>query len=144
MGNSVQVFFILQGAPMGCFSYMCKVCGRAILSDSSRGHPVILFFIEDGKVKQKMEGEYDSYGRVFKKRGEGSHEWKRRWQDIVNIHFDSGEDGIAAIHTKCYLGTPPTTKSDDDPDQGWGTYEENDDWDDEPSYYLDVNDKRFF
>lgn len=50
---------------MGCFSYLCKECGKGILSNSFKGEMVKLFYIKDGKVIEMMEGEYDSYGRVF-------------------------------------------------------------------------------
>jgi hypothetical protein len=50
---------------MGCFSYLCKECGKEILSNSFRGEQVKLFYLQDGKVVEQMEGEYDSYGCVF-------------------------------------------------------------------------------
>jgi hypothetical protein len=50
---------------MGCFSYLCKECGKGILSNSFCGEKVKLFYIKDGDVIEYMEGEYDSYGRVF-------------------------------------------------------------------------------
>lgn len=50
---------------MGCFSFMCQGCGKAVLSDSFSGHQVELFLLKDGDVIQHMSGQYDSYGRVF-------------------------------------------------------------------------------
>lgn len=50
---------------MGCFSFICKECNKPVNSDSFQGEMVKLFLLKDGKVIQQMEGEYDSYGRVF-------------------------------------------------------------------------------
>ena len=50
---------------MGCFSFMCNECDKPILSSSFSGQKVKLFLLKDGKIIQNMEGEYDSYGRVF-------------------------------------------------------------------------------
>ena len=50
---------------MGCFSFNCKKCNKGVLSNSFVGEKVKLFLLKDGKVIEKMEGEYDSYGRVF-------------------------------------------------------------------------------
>ncbi len=144
---------------MGCFSFMCKKCGKAILSSSFRGQEVELFLLKDGRVIQHMSGEYDSYGQVFIKdsqREDVKHplmksvEWddpfpnsfKKRvgikngkiitvetdeiddrdpWSKVCDLMFDNDKsNGIAAIHTKCYSGVPPTTESEDDPNQGWG------------------------
>lgn len=51
---------------MGCFSFKCLECGRGIRSSSFSGEKTHLFLLKKGKVIQKMTGEYDSYGRVFK------------------------------------------------------------------------------
>ena len=105
---------------MGCFSYICKECGKPILSDSFSGQKVKLFLLENGRIKQKMEGQYNSYGRVFTENLENSVEWEGDWGDIITDHFGSNSsEGIAAIHTECYK-QDPTTKSEDDPNQGWG------------------------
>lgn len=50
---------------MGCFSFLCKECDKGILSSSFAGQKCHLFLLKDGEVVQKMEGEYDSYGRTF-------------------------------------------------------------------------------
>ena len=50
---------------MGCFSFMCKECEKPILSTSFSGQEVKLFLLNKGEVIQEMEGQYDSYGRVF-------------------------------------------------------------------------------
>ena len=50
---------------MGCFSFICNECKKPVNSDSFQGEMVKLFLLQDGKVIQEMEGEYDSYGRVF-------------------------------------------------------------------------------
>lgn len=190
---------------MGCFSFMCKECGTSIRSDSVSGEMVRLFLLKDGKVIQEMEGEYDSYGTVFKpktsivskvlNKGRDSFKWdcpeireaikgKERkikviglehtmWHAVTDL-ISKGEgyrnpgyglplvddvdyevwskiyttcdledaletlnsrrnkiddrewlkepepgNGIAAIHSACYTGTPPTTLSPHDPNQGW-------------------------
>jgi len=118
---------------MGYFSFMCKECGKAILSNSFRGQKVELFLLKNGDVVQHMSGEYDSYGRVFTKDSDDSIEWDMDWDDVVGLMFDGDESsGIAAIHTRCYTGEVPKTKSDDDPDQGWGVegeyFNNDDDW----------------
>jgi len=104
---------------MGCFSFICKQCGNAIKSDSFSGEKVKLFLLKDGKVIEQMEGPYDSYGRVFNDEDE-SIQWKMDWKDVCALMFDSNtENGIAAIHTKCWKNKIPITRSEDDPKQGW-------------------------
>ena len=106
---------------MGCFSFMCKECGEAILSNSFRGQQVELFLLKNGVVIEHMGGEYDSYGRVFKPDFSDSIYWDMDWDDVVDLMFHQNEsNGIAAIHTKCFRDSMPTTRSEDDPNQGWG------------------------
>jgi hypothetical protein len=106
---------------MGCFSYICKECGKPILSNSFSGQECRLYRLEEGVVQQEMRGEYDSYGRTFTPDMKDSHQWRGSWAEHVDAHFDGGEGtGFAAVHEKCFTGTVPTTKSDDDPNQGWG------------------------
>ena len=177
---------------MGCFSFKCKECKKPVNSTSFEGENVILFLLKDGEVIQQMQGDYDSYGRVFidntqdpsvqhglrlsrqweaaepldqetvricgeetaiwhtvchlMEKGNG-HKFKKYfdWSTVKDLsdvdQFRAYEEfqklppvweygkgfepkpgnGIAAIHTACYKGVPPTTKSDDDPDQGWGS-----------------------
>ncbi len=154
---------------MGCFSWMCKECGKAVLSTSFEGQRVKLFLLKDGKVIQEMEGDYDSYGRVFKdgtqdpsvkhslresvhwkepfpdKRFRDTHpdpfverslqasidaldavdDDREAWSKVCDLMFSKNPaNGIAAIHSKCFTGEVPTTKSDDDPNQGWGPEDE--------------------
>ena len=90
---------------MGCFSFICKKCGKPIHSNSVTGQQVHLFLLEDGHVRESMFGRYDSYGRVF------GEQWR------IN--------DIAAIHAACWDGFYPRTRSDDDPEQGWCIAEEN-------------------
>jgi len=105
---------------MGCFSFMCQKCGKAILSNSFTGQPVKLFLLKDGVVIEQMEGEYDSYGRVFDKNKE-SIKWNMSWDDVCNLMFrKERSNGLAAIHSKCYKEEIPSKRSDDDPNQGWG------------------------
>lgn len=106
---------------MGCFSFMCKECGKAILSNSYRGQSVELFLLKNGEVFQHMSGEYDSYGRVFNPQTFESIKWDKDWNDCCDLMFSNNDaEGIAAIHTECYKGVVPTTQSDSDPNQGWG------------------------
>jgi len=110
---------------MGSFSFMCKECGLPILSDCHKGEKVNLFLLEDGKVIDSMSGEYDCYGGVFENGNTNSIIWSMEWCDIIDLHFNKNiGDGIAAIHTDCYRGINPTTRSDDDPNQGSGYEDE--------------------
>jgi len=107
---------------MGCFSFKCKTCGQPINSNSFRGEQCVLFLIKDGEIIESMEGEYDSYGRVFNNGGH-SVEWEIPWNDICDLMFDKKKNnGMAAFHLNCYDGTPPTEESEDDPNQGWGKF----------------------
>lgn len=104
---------------MGCFSYICKECDNPILSDSFSGQEVKLFLLKDGKVIETLEGQYDSYGRVFDNKME-STDWKMDWSDVCDLIWDQNKgNGIAGIHSKCFKNVP-TTQSKDDPNQGWG------------------------
>jgi hypothetical protein len=106
---------------MGCFSWMCKECGESILSSSADGDHAILFLLLDGKVIEYMQGEYDSYGRVFNDDKKKSIDWSAMTWDTI-VGYDCGNNpksGIAAVHTKCFNGKVPTTKSAHDPNQGW-------------------------
>ncbi len=105
---------------MGCFSFMCKRCDKAILSNSFRGQKVELFLLKEGKVIEQMSGEYDSYGRVFDNNME-SIEWKMDWGDVCDLMFNKNRgNGIAAIHSSCWENEIPCERSYDDPNQGWG------------------------
>ena len=136
---------------MGCFSFMCKECSKAVLSNSFTGQEVTLSLLKEGTVVQSMTGEYDSYGRVFIKntqREDVQHDlkesvqWKDPSPDVPEnrrdtsddhwiwlrvcrlMHSDDTSNGIAAVHTKCRIeGKVPVTRSEDDPDQGWGDLE---------------------
>jgi hypothetical protein len=89
--------------------------------------------VKEGEVLEWMQGEYDSYGRVFKVETKGlgphgdetSYQWTAMdWGDIVDLHFGSDSySGIAAYHTGCFNGDmDDVCVSDDDPDQGWCDY----------------------
>jgi hypothetical protein len=105
---------------MGCFSFMCQKCEEAILSNSFTGQPVKLFLLKDGEIIEQMEGEYDSYGRVFDE-NKKSIEWEMDWLDVCSLMFNKERgNGIAAIHSKCYKDEIPSERSNDDPNQGWG------------------------
>jgi hypothetical protein len=129
---------------MGCFSFMCKECGKAILSNSFAGQKTKLFLLKNGEVFQEMEGEYDSYGRVFNEDKSGSIIWNNPfpelplsrfekpkegeepdehtyWGRVCDLMFSKSlKDGIAAVHSKCFTGEIPSTQSESDPNQGWG------------------------
>ena len=106
---------------MGCFSFLCKVCGDPINSDSSKGENVRLSLLEKGKVIEEMQGQYDSYGRVFDKDGE-SIDWGKSWPGVYDLMVEGGRSsGISAVHVGCFVGEyVPTENSNDDPNQGWG------------------------
>lgn len=115
---------------MGCFSFLCKKCGKGIQSTSFSGHKCRLALLKDGKVIQEMQGEYDSYGRVFIEGTQAkgvehdlkeSAYWDTEWRIVCDLMFDKDKgNGIAAYHSKCDNGEVPVTRSEDDPNQGWG------------------------
>ena len=118
---------------MGCFSYICPECNHPICSNSFSGEHCILMLVKEGKVLEWMQGQYDSYGRVFKVETEGlgphgdekSYQWTAMdWSDIVDLHYNGcSESGISAYHSKCFDGDMVNvTVSDDDPEQGWEKY----------------------
>lgn len=134
---------------MGCFSFLCKECGKGIRSTSFSGERCKLYLLKDGEVFQTMEGQYDSYGAVFiegSQRADVKHElmdsvkWndpfpdkprqnerEDNWSRVCRLIFDKDEsNGIAAVHTKCCKGVIPTTRSDHDPNQGWGDDDQED------------------
>lgn len=92
------------------------------MSDSFKGQEVKLFLLKEGKVIQEMEGQYDSYGRVFTEGNESSVEWEMEWSKVCDLILDQDDsNGVAVIHSKCWTGNTPTTASEDDPNQGWGS-----------------------
>ena len=108
---------------MGCFSFICKKCGKGINSTSFNGENVRLSLLDKGKVIEEMQGQYDSYGRVFDKDG-NSLEWKKEWGEVCDLMFaENKNNGINAVHVFCLGkeadGYIPTERSSDDPDQGW-------------------------
>ena len=97
---------------MGCFSFICKVCDKPIRSTCSEGELVTLFLLKDGKVIEKLEGQYSCYGTVLE------DSWMLPWREVVGLMTSHSKgNGIAAIHNLCFI---PTTKSEDDPRQGAG------------------------
>ena len=117
---------------MGCFSFKCKESGKAVASSSFDGDAVRLYLLKDGKVIEEMRGHYDSYGRVFGTEKDPkdtsmtdttSFEWKMKWGEVCDLMFDPDKsNGIAAVLECYFTGEIPTTRSEDDPDQGWGKY----------------------
>ena len=123
---------------MGCFSFLCSECGDAIRSNSFSGAFCILFLLEDGEILEWMQGEYDSYGRVFTSSTTGmgvtgldpwgessvSQEWESmEWDEVCRLmHSLDPNTGIAAYHIKCWHGQESNQPkaSVHDPNQGWG------------------------
>lgn len=106
---------------MGCFSFICKESGLPVASSSFDGDAVRMYLLKGGKVLEEMRGHYDSYGRVFTADKEDSFEWKMDWHEVCDLMFTKNEgDGIAVILEKYFNGNIPTTRSEGDPDQGWG------------------------
>jgi hypothetical protein len=98
---------------MGCFSYHCQKCGRPIREKEG----VKLFVLQNGKVLEEMQGNYNLYGHT------NENDWKADWSDICDLHFNSNSlDGVAAIHTDCYKDETdtPSECSSDDENQGSG------------------------
>ena len=106
---------------MGCFSFVCKESGLPVASDSFSGDAVRMYLLVNGKVVEEMRGHYDSYGRVFHADKEDSFEWAMEWGKVVDLMFHPDEsNGVAVILEKYFTGTIPTTRSEGDPNQGWG------------------------
>ncbi len=106
---------------MGCFSFICKESGLPVASSSFDGDAVRMYLLKDGKVIEEMRGHYDSYGRVFHADKEDSFQWKMDWSEAVDLMFHPDEsNGMAVILEKYFTGNIPTTRSEGDPDQGWG------------------------
>ena len=100
---------------MGCFSWMCYECGKAIKSNSFTGEDCRLYLLIDGEIKEMMSGLYDSFGAVF------AEKWEMDWGDVVAYMYDGySKNGIAAVHQRCFTGKLPTQQSEPDPNQGWG------------------------
>ena len=118
---------------MGCFSGLCKECGKGVKSNSFSGEQVKLFLLENGKVIDQMEGQYDSYGRVFIEGTQNpevthslmlSREWTMDWGDVCDLDFmNDTHNGIAYVHVRRFKKVP-TTRSERDPSQGWGDDDE--------------------
>jgi hypothetical protein len=106
---------------MGCFSFICKESGLPVASSSFDGDAVRMYLLENGRVIEEMRGHYDSYGRVFHSDKEDSFEWKMEWGKVVDLMFHKDEsNGVAVILEQYFTGNIPTTRSESDPDQGWG------------------------
>jgi hypothetical protein len=136
---------------MGCFSFKCLECGRGVLSSSFSGEKTHLFLLKKGKVVQQMTGEYNSYGAVFidnSQRKDVKHDlresvsWKDPspedtsnpdrdpWHKVCDLMHNRKDftGGIAAIHVDCYKGVPPDIRSPQDPNQGWGDEDDDDNY----------------
>ena len=69
---------------MGCFSFMCKECGRQIVCDDGQQDDVRLYLLFEGEIKEEMSGKYDSYGRVDDEFGT-TVEWETDWENVCDI-----------------------------------------------------------
>lgn len=108
---------------MGCFSFLCVNSGKAALSTSFDGSPCRLFLMREGEIVEQMHGNYDSYGKVFNGEGE-SFEWEMPWSDVCSLMFSADcRSGIAMILDEHWDGNPPCFTSENDPNQGWGSGE---------------------
>jgi hypothetical protein len=106
---------------MGCFSFICKESGLPVASSSFDGDACRMYLLRNGNVIEEMRGHYDSYGRVFTKDKEDSFQWSLEWGEVCDLMFTDNEgDGIAVILEKYFSGNIPTTRSESDPNQGWG------------------------
>jgi len=113
---------------MGCFSFICKESNEPVLHNMANGDQVHLFLIKSGQMVEYMFGNYDGYGKVIGPRPCGeedapSLEWDMDWDEISDLMFDPDQrNGIAAILGQYWEegDESPDTRSDDDPDQGWG------------------------
>ena len=106
---------------MGCFSFICKESGLPVASSSFDGDACRMYLLRDGKLIEEMRGHYDSYGRVFTADKEDSFQWSLKWGDVCDLMFTKNEgDGIAVILEQYFTGNIPTTRSESDPNQGWG------------------------
>ena len=122
---------------MGCFSFICGTCGQPINVGEGSGYlgeHCALFLLKGGKVLEMMQGQYDSYGRVYlgdspddseaesNTNGDCQHWESMDWDGVCELMFSQNEnDGIAAYHTKCtpiYESEMEVSESDDE--QGWG------------------------
>ena len=78
---------------MGCFSFLCKECGKGIKSSSFDGEDCRLYWLKDGKVHQEMRGQYDSYGTVFldgTKKNNGNKDslrWSNQKEPVVGMEM---------------------------------------------------------
>ena len=115
---------------MGCFSYLCGICHKGVNSSSFSGEHCKMYLLIDGEIVETMEGNYDSYGRVFninkRHEEESSFSWRTiPWGEVVDLCCDDDDkSGIAIVHTDCLAKYPqtPTIRSEGDPEQGWGIY----------------------
>jgi hypothetical protein len=107
---------------MGCFSFVCKESGLPVASDSFSGDAVRMYLLKNGELIEEMRGHYDSYGRVFSDTEyANSFEWHLPWSEVCDLMFTKNEgDGIAVVLEKYFNGNIPTTRSESDPNQGWG------------------------
>lgn len=86
---------------MGCFSYICSICGEPIVSDPKAEH-VTLYSIrrKDNVVVESMAGLYDSYGTVHK--DPNSDKWDNyEWEVFDWDEICEGKAYIHAVHTRC-------------------------------------------
>jgi len=112
------------------FSYICKVCGENIKASSSSGERCQLFLLIDGKIVERMSGQYNAKGSVFNNNSESSLNWEYdNWDKLVDLHFsDNPNNGFAAYHERCYRNQRPTTRSENDKFRSSGNFKITDDY----------------
>jgi hypothetical protein len=143
---------------MGNFSYIAENTCEPVRNPWHGDDICELQLVENGQVIEKMRGVYSGYGSVkhdkpfvhsvlyngqweditnftkkrMEKSGCSGDMWTTKdWGTIVDIHFDSQCDGIAAWHCDMSEKVPHATeRSQDDPDQG-DIFTDTDDWDEE-------------
>lgn len=131
---------------MGNFSYIAQNSGEPIRNPWHGDEICELQLVEAGKVIEKMRGVYSGYGSVkhdkpfehhilvnnlwlditeetkqrMVKAGCSGDMWlSKEWGDIVDMHFESTSDGVAAWHCDMKELIPyATERSEDDPNQG--------------------------
>jgi hypothetical protein len=135
---------------MGNFSFMCSITGEQIRDTEPQ---VVLYYIKNGVILEVMAGPYNGYGAVeadkqtvHKRLIDGQlvdvppiqnvtysgecwyHPWSVIVDDMCGPDQSSGIHAVKGPYDPAYR---PTTKSEDDPNQGWAPEE----WDyDEEDY----------
>jgi hypothetical protein len=107
---------------MGEFSYLCKSCGSPI----NAGEQCIMFLLHKGKIVEHQRGINSNYGYCEQEEYEDGPDdtWKyKNWNDLCELQFGVDKrSGFAVYHDACWKGEKPMTRSENDPNQGWGKH----------------------